>query len=120
MVALDVVGFVHGVMNTDNMSILGVTIDYGPYGWLEPYDLDWTPNTTDFGYRRYAYGQQPGVALWNLSRLAAALSPLVTDREAFLGGLEAVSLRPSPDEPGDDAEEARADSDRPRGRRGLG
>ena len=41
------VGFVHGVMNTDNMSILGLTIDYGPYGWLDDYDPDWTPNTTD-------------------------------------------------------------------------
>ena len=46
------VGFVHGVMNTDNMSVLGLTIDYGPYGWLEGYDLQWTPNTTDaFGRR---------------------------------------------------------------------
>lgn len=43
------VGFVHGVMNTDNLSILGLTIDYGPYGWLEPYDPSWTPNTTDAG-----------------------------------------------------------------------
>ncbi len=83
------VGFVHGVMNTDNMSILGLTIDYGPYGWLEPYDPDWTPNTTDFGSRRYAYGQQPAVALWNLSVLAGSLVPLVADREGFLGGLEA-------------------------------
>jgi uncharacterized protein YdiU (UPF0061 family) len=41
------VGFVHGVMNTDNMSILGLTIDYGPYGWLDPFDVDFTPNTTD-------------------------------------------------------------------------
>ena len=41
------VGFVHGVMNTDNMSILGLTIDYGPYGWLDDFDPDWTPNTTD-------------------------------------------------------------------------
>src|SRR5690606_8957742 len=47
------VGFVHGVMNTDNMSILGLTIDYGPYGWLEDYDPDWTPNTTDAQGRRY-------------------------------------------------------------------
>ncbi|HPF14222.1 MAG TPA: protein adenylyltransferase SelO family protein, partial [Planctomycetota bacterium] len=46
------VGFVHGVMNTDNMSILGLTIDYGPYGWLEDYDPSWTPNTTDAGGRR--------------------------------------------------------------------
>jgi uncharacterized protein YdiU (UPF0061 family) len=83
------VGFVHGVMNTDNMSILGLTIDYGPYGWLEPYDPSWTPNTTDFGSRRYAYGQQPAVALWNLSRLARALLPLVPDEEGLLRGLEA-------------------------------
>lgn len=82
------VGFVHGVMNTDNMSILGLTIDYGPYGWLEPYDPAWTPNTTDFGYRRYAYGQQPQVALWNLAMLAHALSPLVADAEDFHAGLE--------------------------------
>ncbi|SNR61052.1 protein adenylyltransferase SelO [Hymenobacter mucosus] len=73
------VGFVHGVMNTDNMSILGLTIDYGPYGWLEPYDPDWTPNTTDFGGRRYAFGQQPRVALWNLMQLGQAISPLVND-----------------------------------------
>ena len=46
------VGFVHGVMNTDNLSVLGVTIDYGPYGFLDDVDLDWTPNTTDFGQRR--------------------------------------------------------------------
>ena len=49
------VGFVHGVMNTDNMSIIGLTIDYGPYGWLDNYDPDWTPNTTDAAGRRYAY-----------------------------------------------------------------
>ena len=73
------VGFVHGVLNTDNMSILGLTIDYGPYGWLEPYDPDWTPNTTDFGSRRYAFGQQPRVGMWNLMALAQALSPLVPD-----------------------------------------
>ena len=53
------VGFVHGVMNTDNMSILGLTIDYGPYGWLEGYDPAWTPNTTDAQGRRYRYGNQP-------------------------------------------------------------
>lgn len=47
------VGFVHGVMNTDNMSILGLTIDYGPYGWLEDYTPGWTPNTTDAAGRRY-------------------------------------------------------------------
>jgi len=83
------VGFVHGVMNTDNMSVLGITIDYGPYGWLEPYDPDWTPNTTDFGQGRYAFGQQPRVALWNLAMLAQALSPLVPAEADDLGlGLE--------------------------------
>jgi uncharacterized protein YdiU (UPF0061 family) len=82
------VGFVHGVMNTDNMSILGLTIDYGPYGWLEPYDPDWTPNTTDFGTRRYAFGQQPQVALWNLAALAQALAPLVADPQALRAGLD--------------------------------
>ncbi|UOR00015.1 YdiU family protein [Hymenobacter sp. 5317J-9] len=80
------VGFVHGVMNTDNMSILGLTIDYGPYGWLEPYDPGWTPNTTDFGYRRYAFGQQPQVALWNLARLAEALSLLVAEPNDLRAG----------------------------------
>src|SRR5690606_29832853 len=54
------VGFVHGVMNTDNMSVLGLTIDYGPYGWLEDFDPDWTPNTTDRGRRRYRFSHQPG------------------------------------------------------------
>jgi uncharacterized protein YdiU (UPF0061 family) len=71
-------GFVHGVMNTDNMSILGLTIDYGPYGWLEGYDPWWTPNTTDAQDRRYAYGQQPHIAQWNLVRLAEALLPLAS------------------------------------------
>ncbi|WP_053238153.1 protein adenylyltransferase SelO [Sandaracinus amylolyticus] len=78
------VGFVHGVMNTDNMSILGLTIDYGPYGWLEGYDPSWTPNTTDAGGRRYRYGHQPNVAWWNLQRLARALVPLVGDDVAIL------------------------------------
>jgi uncharacterized protein YdiU (UPF0061 family) len=50
------VGFVHGVMNTDNMSILGLTIDYGPYGWIETSTRMWTPNTTDAQGRRYCFG----------------------------------------------------------------
>ena len=83
------VGFVHGVMNTDNMSILGLTIDYGPYGWLEGFDPGWTPNTTDAAGRRYCYGNQPQIAQWNLSRLAGALLPLVADRAALEQGLEA-------------------------------
>ncbi|MFD2943038.1 protein adenylyltransferase SelO [Flavobacterium notoginsengisoli] len=73
------VGFVHGVMNTDNMSIHGITIDYGPYGWLENYDQDWTPNTTDSQNRRYRFGNQPQVAQWNLFQLANALYPLVNE-----------------------------------------
>jgi uncharacterized protein YdiU (UPF0061 family) len=83
------VGFVHGVMNTDNMSILGVTIDYGPYGWLEPYDPNWTPNTTDFATRRYAYGRQPAVGMWNLGMLAQALAPLVDDAGPLQEALDA-------------------------------
>ncbi|NHF61552.1 YdiU family protein [Flavobacteriaceae bacterium TP-CH-4] len=71
------VGFVHGVMNTDNMSILGLTIDYGPYGWLEGYDHGWTPNTTDSTNKRYRYGAQPQIVLWNLLQLANALYPLI-------------------------------------------
>src|SRR5688500_2488882 len=110
-------GFVHGVMNTDNMSILGLTIDYGPYGWLEGYDPQWTPNTTDAHTRRYAYGNQPQIAQWNLARLAEALMPLIAREELEKGlaiyadafntgwqralahklGLEAL------DQPGDDA-----------------
>ncbi len=73
------VGFVHGVMNTDNMSILGLTIDYGPYGWLEDYDLGWTPNTTDRTNKRYRYGTQPEMVLWNLLQLANALFPLIEE-----------------------------------------
>ena len=82
------VGFVHGVMNTDNMSILGLTIDYGPYGWLEGYDPDWTPNTTDAQGRRYRYGNQPRVALWNLAQLANAIYPLVDEVEPLQAALE--------------------------------
>jgi len=82
------VGFVHGVMNTDNMSILGLTIDYGPYGWIHDYDPDWTPNTTDRDRRRYRFGQQPQVAFWNLTRLAGALAPLFADLAPLQEGLE--------------------------------
>lgn len=77
------VGFVHGVMNTDNMSILGLTIDYGPYGWLENYDPAWTPNTTDAQHKRYRFGNQPSVVLWNLTQLANALYPLIEDVPAL-------------------------------------
>jgi uncharacterized protein YdiU (UPF0061 family) len=82
------VGFVHGVMNTDNLSILGLTIDYGPYGWLEGYDLDWTPNTTDREQKRYRFGNQPRVALWNLMQLANAIYPLVNEAPPFQNALD--------------------------------
>ncbi len=82
------VGFVHGVMNTDNMSMLGLTIDYGPYGWLEGFDPTWTPNTTDLPGRRYCFGNQPTVAQWNLMCLANALYPLVEDDAPFEEALD--------------------------------
>jgi len=82
------VGFVHGVMNTDNMSILGLTIDYGPYGWIDDFDFDWTPNTTDAQGRRYRFGHQPHVAQWNLVRLANALAPAFSSIDPLREGLE--------------------------------
>jgi uncharacterized protein YdiU (UPF0061 family) len=82
------VGFVHGVMNTDNMSITGLTIDYGPYGWLDDFDPDWTPNTTDAAGRRYRFGNQSQIALWNLVQLANAIHPLVEDVPALQSALE--------------------------------
>jgi len=82
------VGFVHGVLNTDNMSILGLTIDYGPYGWIDDFDPMWTPNTTDAQGRRYRFGQQPQVIMWNLVQLANALYPLIED----VGRIEGVLI----------------------------
>ncbi|MCE3075280.1 protein adenylyltransferase SelO [Chryseobacterium gwangjuense] len=77
------VGFVHGVMNTDNMSILGLTIDYGPFSMMDEYDLNFTSNTTDLPGRRYAFGKQGQIAQWNLWQLANALHPIIKD-EKFL------------------------------------
>lgn len=77
------VGFVHGVMNTDNMSILGLTIDYGPYGFMDLYDPRFTPNTTDFREYRYCYVRQPSIGLWNLRCLADVLLPIVKNEEAI-------------------------------------
>ena len=70
------VGFCHGVMNTDNMSILGLTIDYGPFGFLDGFDPGHICNHSDH-QGRYAYARQPGVAWWNLHALAQALVPLL-------------------------------------------
>lgn len=77
MVEWQRVGFVHGVMNTDNMSILGLTIDYGPFSFIDDYDPSFTPNTTDLPGRRYAFGNQPSIGYWNLGRLGSALLPLL-------------------------------------------
>ncbi|MBL8296779.1 MAG: YdiU family protein [Rhodanobacteraceae bacterium] len=85
------VGFVHGVMNTDNLSILGLTIDYGPYGWIDNFDPDWTPNTTDREHRRYRYGQQAQVAYWNLGCLAGAVAPLFATPDALHAGLQSYA-----------------------------
>ncbi|WP_298766893.1 YdiU family protein [uncultured Polaribacter sp.] len=86
------VGFVHGVMNTDNMSILGLTIDYGPYGWLEGFDFGWTPNTTDRQNKRYRYDNQPNIGLWNLYQLANALYPLIEDAKPLEEILEQYKI----------------------------
>ncbi|MGF1689984.1 protein adenylyltransferase SelO [Photobacterium kagoshimensis] len=70
------VGFAHGVMNTDNMSVLGLTFDYGPYGFLDDYNPNYICNHSDYS-GRYAFNQQPSIALWNLAALGYALSPLI-------------------------------------------
>jgi serine/tyrosine/threonine adenylyltransferase len=72
------VGFAHGVMNTDNMSILGLTLDYGPFGFMDDYDPGFICNHSDH-HGRYAFNQQPYIGLWNLSCLAQALLPLAAE-----------------------------------------
>ncbi|MEO5340346.1 MAG: YdiU family protein [Magnetococcus sp. MYC-9] len=85
MVAWMRVGFVHGVMNTDNMSILGLTMDYGPYGWIDHFDPAWTPNTTDRQGRRYCFGRQAEIGRWNLERLADALAGRIPSADLETG-----------------------------------
>ena len=75
------VGFAHGVMNTDNMSILGITLDYGPYGFLDQFDLGFVCNHSDH-HGRYAFDQQPEIGAWNVTCLAQALSPLMSVEQA--------------------------------------
>lgn len=79
-------GFCHGVMNTDNMSILGITFDFGPYGFLDEYNPGHICNHSDHS-GRYAFDEQPGIALWNLNALAHALSPLL-ERDELAGALQ--------------------------------
>ena len=74
-------GFTHGVMNTDNMSVTGLTLDYGPYGFLETFDRDYVPNHSDH-FGRYSYGNQPAIARWNLEKFARCLEGLVDKEQA--------------------------------------
>lgn len=71
------VGWAHGVMNTDNMSILGLTLDYGPYGFMDGYNPAFIPNHSDH-HGRYSFQNQPDIGYWNIRALAQALSPLIT------------------------------------------
>jgi uncharacterized protein YdiU (UPF0061 family) len=87
MVRWQTVGFCHGVMNTDNMSMLGLTLDFGPFGFLDAFDPNHICNHTD-QQGRYAWSRQPGIALWNLHALAQALMPLIDDSDAALAALE--------------------------------
>jgi len=82
-------GFAHGVMNTDNMSILGITLDYGPYGFLDDYDAGFICNHTDTG-GQYAFDQQPSVGIWNCARLGEALMILDSGVEATAPWQEAL------------------------------
>lgn len=82
------VGFVHGVMNTDNMSILGLTIDYGPYSFVDDYDPNFTPNTTDLPGRRYAFGKQASIGKWNLGCLGGAIAPLFSNTDELVKVLD--------------------------------
>lgn len=76
------VGFAHGVMNTDNFSILGITLDFGPYGFMDAYDAGFVCNHTDQA-GRYAFDQQPGIGQWNCAALAQAMLPLMTREDAL-------------------------------------
>lgn len=78
--AWQAVGFAHGVMNTDNMSILGLTFDYGPFGFIDDYEPSYICNHSDYS-GRYAFDQQPAIGLWNLSALGYALTPLLNKTE---------------------------------------
>jgi protein adenylyltransferase len=80
------VGWAHGVMNTDNMSILGITLDYGPFGFMDDYDAGFICNHSDHN-GRYAFNQQPYIGLWNLSCLAQAMLPL-SEKESLKAGLD--------------------------------
>lgn len=86
MAQWQLVGFAHGVMNTDNFSITGATFDYGPFGFLDAYEPGFICNHSDY-HGRYAWNQQPSVGLWNLNALAHGLSGMV-DRDALVEALQ--------------------------------
>ncbi|MCL9783051.1 YdiU family protein [Vibrio sp. S4M6] len=88
------IGFAHGVMNTDNMSILGQTFDFGPFGFIDDFEAGYICNHSDY-HGRYAFNQQPNIGLWNLSALAYALSPLIEkeDAESALDQYESILSR---------------------------
>ena len=95
MAAWQCVGFSHGVMNTDNMSILGLTLDYGPYGFMDAFKLNHVCNHSD-SQGRYAWNQQPTIALWNLYKLASSLNLLIQDADAakaILDGYQGIFMQ---------------------------
>ena len=71
-------GFTHGVMNTDNMSVIGLTLDYGTFGFMEKFDFDYTPNHSDY-FGRYSYKNQPSIALWNLNKLVKCIKTVASN-----------------------------------------
>jgi uncharacterized protein YdiU (UPF0061 family) len=90
------VGFIHAVMNTDNMSIIGLTIDYGPYAFIEEFIPLYTPNLIDYQNQRYGFLRQPSIALWNLLRLGGSFFPLLNEMEqsqliTYFGELEELT-----------------------------
>eukprot|EP01126_Amoeba_proteus_P041228 TRINITY_DN4424_c0_g1_i1.p1 TRINITY_DN4424_c0_g1~~TRINITY_DN4424_c0_g1_i1.p1 ORF type:complete len:257 (-),score=41.96 TRINITY_DN4424_c0_g1_i1:412-1182(-) len=84
------VGFTHGVLNTDNMNILGITIDYGPFGFLDSFDPEFVPNGSD-GEGRYSFKNQPSVCRWNLEKLGVSLSPFLGNDSLGISSREIIS-----------------------------
>ncbi len=78
-----VLGFTHGVLNTDNLSLASLTIDYGPFGFMDGYDPNYIPNHSD-DMGRYDYESQPSICYWNLEKLATALTAVLPRKLIFL------------------------------------
>jgi hypothetical protein len=91
MAQWQLVGFAHGVMNTDNMSLLGLTLDYGPFGFMEAYEPGFVCNHSDY-HGRYAFDRQPSIGLWNLSCLAQAMLPLINADDGEAAAAEAKAI----------------------------